>query len=57
MVIDITPGKTIVKIDNRVLPASQYVMLDSSRTMTTVNLTIAALAFERFTHDHDPDDG
>ncbi len=38
--IDITPGKTIVKIDNRVLPASQYTMLDSSRTMTTVNLTM-----------------
>ncbi len=38
--IDITPGKTIVKIDNRVLPPSQYTMLDSGRTLTTVNLTM-----------------
>ena len=38
--IDITPSKTIVKIDNRVLPTSQYTILDSSRTMTTVNLTM-----------------
>ncbi len=38
--IDITPGKTIVKIDNRVLQPSQYTMLDSSRTLTTVNLTM-----------------
>jgi hypothetical protein len=38
--IDITPGKTIVKIDNRVLQPSEYVMLDSGRTMTTVNLTM-----------------
>ncbi len=38
--IDITPGKTIVKIDNRVLQPSEYVMLDSSRTQTTLNLTM-----------------
>jgi hypothetical protein len=36
--IDITPGKTIVKIDNRTLAPSEYVMLDSGRTSTTVNL-------------------
>ena len=36
--IDVTPGKTIVKIDNRILSPSEYVMLDSGRTTTTVNL-------------------
>jgi hypothetical protein len=38
--IDITPSKTTVKLDNRILPPSQYTMLDSSRTLTTVNLTM-----------------
>jgi len=38
--IDVTPGKTIVKIDNRVLGPSEYTMLDSGRTSTTVNLTM-----------------
>ena len=38
--IDITPGKTIVKIDNRTLLVSEYTMLDSGRTTTTVNLRI-----------------
>ncbi len=38
--IDVTPGKTIVKIDNRTLGASEYTMLDSSRTATTINLAM-----------------
>ncbi len=38
--IDVTPGKTIVKIDNRILQPSEYTMLDSGRTSTTVNLTM-----------------
>jgi hypothetical protein len=38
--IDVTPGKTVVKIDNRVLQPSEYIMLDSGRTTTTVNLRI-----------------
>jgi len=38
--IDVTPGKTIVKIDNRVLQPSEYTLLDSGRTMTTVSLTM-----------------
>ena len=38
--IDVTPGKTIVKIDNRVLQPSEYTTLDSGRTTTTVNLTM-----------------
>jgi hypothetical protein len=36
--IDVTPGRTVVKIDNRVLQPSEYVVLDSGRTTTTVNL-------------------
>jgi len=36
--IDITPGKTIMKIDNRILSPSEYVILDSGRTATTINL-------------------
>jgi hypothetical protein len=36
--IDITPGKTIVKVDNRVLGATEFAMLDSLRTPTTANL-------------------
>jgi hypothetical protein len=39
--IDITPGKTVVRIDNRVLQPSEYVILDSGRTTTTVNLRMA----------------
>ena len=39
--IDVTPGKTIVKIDNRVLLPSEFTVLDSSRTLTTVNLTMS----------------
>jgi len=39
--IDITPGKTIVKIDNRVLGSTEYVMLDTGRTTTTVNLSMS----------------
>ena len=38
--IDVTPGKTIVKIDNRVLQPSEYVLIDSGRTLTSVNLTM-----------------
>ncbi len=38
--IDITPGKTVVKIDNRTLLPSEFSMLDSGRTTTTVNLRI-----------------
>lgn len=38
--IDITPGKTTVKIDNRVLQPSEYVVVDSGRTTTTVNLRL-----------------
>ncbi|HEY3876936.1 MAG TPA: C25 family cysteine peptidase, partial [Candidatus Kapabacteria bacterium] len=38
--IDVTPGKTIVKIDNRILQTSEYSMIDSGRTLTTVNLTM-----------------
>jgi hypothetical protein len=36
--IDITPGKTIVKVDGRVLGPSEFAMLDSLRTPTTANL-------------------
>jgi hypothetical protein len=36
--IDIRPGKTTVKVDGKI---SDYVMLDSGRTTTTVNLRIA----------------
>jgi len=39
--IDITPGKMIVKIDNRVLGPTEYAILDSSRTSTTVNLSMS----------------
>jgi len=36
--IDVTPGKTIVKIDNRQLDAQEYSLLDSGRTASTVSL-------------------
>lgn len=36
--IDITPGKTIVKVDGRVLQPNEYALLDSARTATTANL-------------------
>ncbi len=36
--IDITPGKTIIKVDNKALSASQFAMLDSLRTPTTASL-------------------
>jgi hypothetical protein len=36
--IDITPGKTIIKVDGKVLNASQFAMLDSLRTPTTASL-------------------
>jgi hypothetical protein len=36
--IDVTPGKTVVRIDNRLLAQNEYVILDSGRTSTTINL-------------------
>ncbi|HWF44118.1 MAG TPA: C25 family cysteine peptidase, partial [Candidatus Kapabacteria bacterium] len=36
--IDVTPGKTVVRIDNRQLAQNEFVILDSGRTTTTINL-------------------